>query len=89
MEIDGYNKGYFKAILDLLNLFESVNREHSMGMNTLKKYKNMLTSVLTLLAEDSYVRSLFREYGGAFNIATDTVSVKMKPDGTVFAEYAV
>ena len=89
MEMDGYNKGYFKAILDLLNLFESVNREHSLGLNTLKKYKNMLTSVLTLLAEDSYVRSLFREYGGMFNIATDTVSIKMKPDGTVFAEYAV
>ena len=81
-----YYKGYFKAIVDLKNLFENIGRNMPFCW-TLKSYRNMVLSVLLLLASDSYVRSLFQDYGGVFNICNNLVVIKMKPDGTVFAEY--
>ena len=81
-----YYKGYFKAIVDLKNLLEGINGYMSVRW-TLKTYRTMVLSVLNLLASDSYVRSLFQDYGGVFNICNNLVVIKMKPDGTVFAEY--
>ena len=87
LESADYDSGYAKAILDLRNMFEAVNKDSSWGLNSLNKYKNMVVTFLTLLASDSYVRSLFREYGGIFGFANPNVTVYMKPDGNVFAQY--
>jgi len=81
-----YYRGYFKALVDLKNLFENIGRNMPFRW-TLKSYRNMVLSVLLLLASDSYIRSLFQDYGGIFNFCNDRVAVKMRPDGTVFAEY--
>lgn len=80
-----YGRGYFKAVLDLLNLFETIDQNPAFRL-TLKQYKRMVLSFLKLLAEDSYIRDLFREYGG-LSFDSGRAVLKQKPDGTMFAEY--
>ena len=79
----GYNRGYQKALIDLKNLFENSDSAYT---KTKKQYKTMVMSVLKLLSEDSYIRDQFQQMGG-LGIVNQYVSVKQKPDGTVFAQY--
>lgn len=77
-----YGKGYFQALLD----FREILSSQVMGtLKTKKHYKTALLSCLTLLLTDSYVRDIFMQTK-TFP-CNDMVDVKMKPDGTVFAEY--
>lgn len=80
----GYNRGYQKALIDLKNLFENGESQYT---KTKKQYKTMVMSVLKLLSEDSYIRDQFQQMGDLNGIVNQYVSVKQKPDGTVFAQY--
>ena len=80
----GVRRGYFQALFDLYHLFSSGDDDYP---RTKKQYKNMVLSILQLLASDSYVCDLFREYGGFSHWSNNRVSIKQKPDGSIIAEY--
>ena len=60
-----YNKGYFKALLDIRNEVEFLTNNMNMTeLKSKKKYSKLIQSMMKLLTENSELRDDFRTYGG-------------------------
>ena len=58
-----YNKGYFKAFLDVRNEIEYLTNNMT-ELKSKKKYAKLIQSMMKLLTENSELRDDFRMYGG-------------------------
>lgn len=58
-----YDKGYFKALLDIRNEIEYLTNEMTESKSK-KKYAKLIQSMMKLLTENSELRDDFRMYGG-------------------------
>ena len=58
-----YNKGYFKALLDIRNEIEYLTNNMT-ELKSKKKYSKLIQSMMKLLTENSELRDDFRMYGG-------------------------
>ena len=58
-----YNKGYFKALLDIRNEVEYLTNNMT-ELKSKKKYAKLIQSMMKLLTENSELRDDFRTYGG-------------------------
>ena len=58
-----YNKGYFKALLDIRNEVEFLTNNMT-ELKSKKKYSKLIQSMMKLLTENSELRDDFRTYGG-------------------------
>lgn len=58
-----YNRGYFKALLDIRNEIEYLTNEMT-ELKSKKKYAKLIQSMMKLLTENSELRDDFRTYGG-------------------------
>ena len=58
-----YNKGYFKALLDVRNEIEYLANNMT-ELKSKKKYAKLIQSMMKLLTENSELRDDFRTYGG-------------------------
>lgn len=56
-----YNDGYFKAMVDVLNMLEKADDD---WLKSKKKYKLWVTTWLKLLASNGTIRHYFRVTGG-------------------------
>ena len=60
-----YNRGYFKALLDVRNEIEYLTNNMTMTeLKSKKKYSKLIQSMMKLLTENSELRDDFRIYGG-------------------------
>lgn len=57
-----YDKGYFKALVDIRNEIEYLN--NMTELKSKKKYAKLIQSMMKLLTENSELRDDFRMYGG-------------------------
>jgi hypothetical protein len=57
-----YNKGYFKALLDIRNEIEFLTN-NTTELKSKKKYAKLIQSMMKLLTENSELRDGFRMYG--------------------------
>ena len=58
-----YNRGYFKALLDVRNEIEYLANNMT-ELKSKKKYVKLIQSMMKLLTENSELRDDFRTYGG-------------------------
>lgn len=58
-----YDKGYFKALLDIRNEIEFLT-DNMTELKSKKKYAKLIQSMMKLLTENSELRDDFRTYGG-------------------------
>ena len=58
-----YNKGYFKALVDIRNDIEYLTNNMT-ELKSKKKYSKLIQSMMKLLTENSELRDDFRIYGG-------------------------
>lgn len=58
-----YDKGYFKACLDIYNLLEDFGK-HSQCTRSVKKYRTMTQGILKEILQNSISRETFKTYGG-------------------------
>ena len=58
-----YDKGYFKALLDIRNEIEFLTNDMT-ELKSKKKYAKLIQSMMKLLTESSELRDDFRTYGG-------------------------
>ena len=58
-----YDKGYFKALLDIRNEIEFLTN-NTTELKSKKKYAKLIQSMMKLLTENSELREDFRTYGG-------------------------
>ena len=58
-----YDKGYFKALLDIRNEIEYLTNNMT-ELKSKKKYVKLIQSMMKLLTENSELRDNFRTYGG-------------------------
>ena len=58
-----YDKGYFKALLDIRNEIEFLTNDMT-ELKKKKKYAKLIQSMMKLLTENSELREDFRMYGG-------------------------
>lgn len=58
-----YNRGYFKALLDVRNEIEFLTNNMT-ELKSKKKYAKLIQSMMKLLTENSELRDDFRMYGG-------------------------
>ena len=58
-----YDKGYFKALLDIRNEVEFLT-DNMTELKSKKKYAKLIQSMMKLLTENSELRDNFRTYGG-------------------------
>ena len=58
-----YDKGYFKALLDIRNEIEFLTNNET-ELKSKKKYAKLIQSMMKLLTENSELRDDFRTYGG-------------------------
>ena len=58
-----YNKGYFKALLDIRNEIEYLTNNMT-ELKSKKKYSKLIQSMMKLLTENSKLRDNFMTYGG-------------------------
>ena len=58
-----YNRGYFKALLDIRNEIEYLTNNIT-ELKSKKKYSKLIQSMMKLLTENSELRYDFRTYGG-------------------------
>ena len=58
-----YNRGYFKALLDIRNEIEYLTNNMT-ELKSKKKYAKLIQSMMKLLTENSKLRDDFRAYGG-------------------------
>ena len=58
-----YNRGYFKALLDIRNEVEFLTNNMT-ELKSKKKYSKLIQSMMKLLTENSELRDDFRTYGG-------------------------
>ena len=60
-----YDKGYFKALVDIRNEIEYLTNNMNMTeLKSKKKYVKLIQSMMKLLTENSELRDDFRMYGG-------------------------
>ena len=61
-----YNRGYFKALLDIRNEIEEIEylTNNMTELKSKKKYAKLIQSMMKLLTENSELRDDFRMYGG-------------------------
>lgn len=59
-----YNKGYFKALLDVRNEIEYLANNMT-ELKSKKKYAKLIQSMMKLLTENSELRDDFMTYGGS------------------------
>ena len=84
---DTYRGGYKKCLLDLHNLFRTINSE--LKPITLKKYKIAIRSVLMLLMQNPDQLDRFMETGGmlldgwVWNTKTGEMTFKKKHDNNI------
>lgn len=57
----GYDDGYWKAMIDVLNMLEKADDD---WLKSKKKYKLWVTTWLKLLASNGTIRYWFRVFGG-------------------------
>ena len=57
-----YNRGYFKALLDVRNEIEYLTNNMT-ELKSKKKYSKLIQSMMKLLTENSELRDDFRMYG--------------------------
>lgn len=80
-----YDKGYFKALLDIRNEIEFLT-DNMTELKSKKKYAKLIQSMMKLLTENSELRDNFKTYGGfqygsnnlVFNPNTGEMSYKAK-----------
>lgn len=80
-----YDKGYFKALLDIRNEIEFLTDDMT-ELKSKKKYAKLIQSMMKLLTENSELRDNFKTYGGfqyssnnlVFNPNTGEMSYKAK-----------
>ena len=58
-----YDKGYFKALLDIRNEIEFLTNDMT-ELKSKKKHAKLIQSMMKLLTESSELRDDFRAYGG-------------------------
>ena len=58
-----YDKGYFKALLDIRNEIEYLTNNMT-ELKSKKKYSKLIQSMMKLLTENSELRDDFMAYGG-------------------------
>lgn len=58
-----YDKGYFKALVDVRNEIEFLTNNMT-ELKSKKKYAKLIQSMMKLLTENSELRDDFRMYGG-------------------------
>ena len=58
-----YDKGYFKALLDIRDEIEFLTNNMT-ELKSKKKYVKLIQSMMKLLTENSELRDDFRTYGG-------------------------
>lgn len=58
-----YNRGYFKALLDIRNEIEYLTNDMT-ELKSKKKYSKLIQSMMKLLTENSELRDDFMTYGG-------------------------
>ena len=58
-----YDKGYFKALVDIRNEIEYLTNNMT-ELKSKKKYAKLIQSMMKLLTENSELRDDFRMYGG-------------------------
>ena len=58
-----YDKGYFKALLDIRNEIEFLTNNMT-ELKSKKKYAKLIQSMMKLLTENSELRDNFKTYGG-------------------------
>ena len=58
-----YDKGYFKALVDIRNEIEYLTNNIT-ELKSKKKYAKLIQSMMKLLTENSELRDDFRTYGG-------------------------
>ena len=58
-----YDKGYFKALVDIRNEIEYLTNNMT-ELKSKKKYAKLIQSMMKLLTENSELRDDFRIYGG-------------------------
>ena len=58
-----YDKGYFKALVDIRNEIEYLTNNMT-ELKSKKKYSKLIQSMMKLLTENSELRDDFRTYGG-------------------------
>ena len=58
-----YDKGYFKALVDIRNEIEYLTNNIT-ELKSKKKYAKLIQSMMKLLTENSKLRDDFRVYGG-------------------------
>lgn len=58
-----YDKGYFKALLDIRNEIEFLTNNMT-ELKSKKKYVKLIQSMMKLLTENSELRDDFKMYGG-------------------------
>lgn len=58
-----YDKGYFKALIDIRNEIEYLTNNMT-ELKSKKKYAKLIQSMMKLLTENSELRDDFRMYGG-------------------------
>ena len=62
-----YDKGYFKALVDIRNEIEYLTNNMT-ELKSKKKYAKLIQSMMKLLTENSELRDNFRMYGGDNNL---------------------
>lgn len=80
-----YNKGYFKALLDIRNEIEYLTNNMT-ELKSKKKYSKLIQSMMKLLTENSELRDDFKTYGGfkyydnnlVINLSTGEILYKRK-----------
>lgn len=70
-----YNRGYFKALLDIRNEIEEIEylTNNMTELKSKKKYAKLIQSMMKLLTENSELRDDFRTYGGFQYCGNDLV----------------
>ena len=58
-----YDKGYFKALVDIRNEIEYLTNNMT-ELKSKKKYAKLIQSMMKLLTENSALRDDFKTYGG-------------------------
>jgi hypothetical protein len=71
-----YNKGYFKALLDIRNEIEFLTNNMT-ELKSKKKYVKLIQSMMKLLTENSELRDDFRMYGGFLQYGDNNLVINL------------
>lgn len=77
-----YDKGYFKALLDIRNEIEFLT-DNMTELKSKKKYAKLIQSMMKLLTENSELADTFRTYGG-FRCCGDNLFVNVNTGEMIY-----